>query len=287
MLAAMGLFAKKLSLYFGVFEVTFFRSFIAGIVLLLWLAATGRLDLLKTQRPKAHFFRGTIGTLGILSGIWAISLMPLSESTLLLFTSPLFVVLLSYPVLGERVGIYRLSAVALGFFGVFITISPSSAVHTLPLLGVMAGLMWGFFSGCVDVCLRWIGRTENSTTTVFYFMLYGSVVTGIHWPFAQPPQEGHSLEITILALGLGLTGLLSLLSKTQSYRYGEATMIAPIMYTMILWTMIFDYVFWNKEPTLNVILGAALIISSSLFIIYRENALEKHKKKPDALTSDL
>lgn len=275
MLAAMSLFAKKLAAYFGPMEVTFFRNIFSVIALFGWLYFSGTLHALRTNRPWAHLFRGIIGTVGIVLGAWALSMMPLSETTILLFTSPLFVVLLSYPVLGERVGKYRLGAVAVGFIGVLITINPTaSAAQSLPLLGVMAGLLWGFSSGCVDICLRWMGRTENSMATVFYFVLFGSLTTGLHLPFATMPPQGFSIEIILIIFGLGLSGLLSLLAKTQSFKMGEATMIAPIMYTMIIWTMLFDYIFWGKAPTINVIAGATLIIASNIFIIYRENKLK-------------
>lgn len=275
MLAAMSLFAKKLAAYFGPMEVTFFRNLFSCFALLGWLYFSGTLHALRTQRPWAHLFRGAIGTVGIVLGTWALSMMPLSETTILLFTAPLFVVLLSYPILGERVGIYRLGAVAVGFIGVLITINPSTGAQSLPLLGVIAGLLWGFSSGCVDICLRWMGRTENSMATVFYFVLFGSITTGLHLPFAAMPEQGFTAEIILIICGLGISGLLSLLAKTQSFRLGEATVIAPIMYTMIIWTLIFDYIFWSKEPSWNVILGATIIIASNMFILYRENSLKK------------
>ena len=275
MLAGMSLFAKLLATYYGPVEVTFFRNFFSLVALFAWLFFAGKLIMLKTQRPFAHLFRGAIGTAGIVLGAWALSIMPLAETTILLFTSPLFVVLLSYPILKEPVGIYRLSAVAIGFIGVIIMANPAGNINTLPALGIAIGLSWGFFSGCVDVCLRWMGKTENSTTTVFYFVLFGTLSTGLHWPMATIQPNALSLNALLIITGLGITGLLSLLAKTQSFRLGEATLIAPVMYTMIIWTMLFDYLFWNKIPTLNIIAGAIIIIASNLFILYREQKKQK------------
>ena len=227
-----------------------------------------------------HLFRGTIGTIGVVLGAWALSIMPLAETTVLLFTSPLFTVLLSYPVLGERVGKYRLSAVAIGFLGVVIVANPISetGMH-IPLLGLIVGLGWGFSSGLVDVWLRKMGKTENANTTTFYFMLFGTLTTALHWPFATV-QLGAFSSITLwIILGLGVTGLIAQLAKTHSYRLGEAAVIAPMMYTMIIWSMLFDYLFWDKIPTLNVILGASLIIACNIFILYREIYLKKSTQK--------
>ena len=208
-------------------------------------------------------------------GAWALSMLPLAETTVLLFTSPLFTVLLSFLILKEKVGLYRFGAVILGFTGVIIIANPGSETNTIPLLGLMVGLGWGFFSGSVDTCLRWMGKTENANATVFYFVLFGTVTTGLHWPWAEVKYTEFSIDILWIICGLGLTGLLSLLAKTQSFRLGEASIIAPIMYSMIIWTMLFDYLFWNKLPTWNVITGAAIIISSNLFILYRETKTKK------------
>lgn len=279
MLAAMGLFGKMLAQYFQPVEVTYFRNLFSLLALTGWIIYSNKINILKTKRPLGHIFRGTIGTIGIVSGMWAVSLMPLAETTILLFTSPLFVVLLSYPVLKEPVGVYRLSAALIGFIGVFVALAPSSHANHLPLLGIVAGLGWGFFAGCVDICLRWIGRTENPMTTTYYFLLLGTFATSLHWPFAELKHDSFSWEsLTIMAV-LGLSGLLSQLSKSQSLRLSEAATIAPIMYTMIIWTMLFDYIFWDKIPGWNMIAGTIVIISSNLFILYRETHIHSKKKQ--------
>lgn len=276
MLAGMGLFVKKLSVYFGPFEVTFFRNAFAALALFIWFIAARRTDLFKTGKPLMHLFRGTIGTIGIVLGAFALSMLPLAETTVLLFTSPLFTVLLSYPVLGERVGIYRLSAVAVGFLGVLVMVNPfDESLTRLPWIGVMVGLGWGFSSGMVDIWLRKMGRTENPNTTTFYFALFGILSTGIHWPWAEIKPDSFSTPALLFILGLGITGLIALLSKTHSYRLGEASIIAPMMYTMIIWSMLFDYLFWDKVPTLNVIGGASIIVACNIFILYREMWLRR------------
>ncbi len=275
MLAGMSLFAKMLSQYYGPVEVTFFRNAFSAVTLLIGLIFIGKLHLIRTKRPFTHLFRGAIGTAGIVLGAWALSILPLAETTVLLFTSPLFTVLLSFLILKEKVGLFRFAAVLFGFTGVIIVANPGSETNAIPLIGLIVGLGWGFFSGSVDTCLRWMGKTENANATVFYFVLFGTITTGLHWPWAQVKYTEFSLDILWIITGLGLTGLLALLAKTQSFRLGEASIIAPIMYSMIIWTMLFDYLFWDKLPTWNVITGATLIIASNLFILYRETKAKK------------
>ncbi len=270
MLAGMSLFAKILGQYYGPVEVTFFRNAFSLLALFFWLYFARELYLLKTDRPWAHVLRGAIGTFGIAVGMWAIQILSIAETTVLLFTSPLWTLLLSVMFLKESIGKYRIAAIILGFIGVIIVANPFSGNLQLPFLGLLLGLSWGFASGCVDTILRWIGSTENAKATTFYFCLFGTITCGLHWPFAEIDPAGLSLPAFWAICGIGATGVIALLSKTQSFRLGEATVIAPMMYTMIIWAMLFDYLFWNKIPSWNVILGALIIICANLIILLRE-----------------
>jgi len=276
MLAGMSLSAKWLGDYYGAIEVTFWRNTASLILLLGWFAIIQNPNFYKTDRPKAHIFRGIMGTIGITLGMYTVSVLSLAETTVLLFTSPLFTLLLSIIFLKENVGLYRTGAIIIGFVGVAITALPGimDNANPFPILGLIAGIGWGFCSGSVDVILRWMGKTENTYTTVFYFMLFGSIACGLYWPFSANSvdftvQNDPLIILGIIAL-LGFTGTTALLAKTQSYRLGEASLIAPIMYTMIIWSVLFDYLFWGRTPTWYVLLGATIIVAANIFIMRRE-----------------
>lgn len=222
--------------------------------------------------------RGAFGTCSLIASMQALSMMQLTEAIVLFFTAPLFVVLLSYFILKERVGIYRISAVVIGFLGVIIVANPTADIDQLPALGIIAGLLCGFFVACSNICLRWMGKTEGSTTTVFYFVLFGTIATSIHWPFAEVKPGGLSIDVLWIVIGMGLIGLTAKLAKAQSLRMVEASVAAPYIYSMIIWSMLFDYMFWDKIPSFNVLAGAGIIISSNLFILYRE-ARKKAQQK--------
>ena len=277
MLGGMSLSAKWLGEYFGAIEVTFWRNLASLILLGAWFLFIQNRDFFKTSRPWAHVFRSAIGTVGIALGMYTVSVLSLAETTVLLFTSPLFTVLLSVVFLKERVGIYRMLAVIIGFIGVAITALPGimDSAALFPVLGLAAGIGWGFCSGSVDAVLRWMGTTENTYTTVFYFLLFGTISCGLYWPFSANSidftQQNDAVTILGIITLLGFTGTSALLAKTQSYRLGEASMVAPIMYTMLIWSVAFDYIFWGRTPTWNVILGAIIIVAANLFIMYREN----------------
>lgn len=279
MLSAMSLCAKLLGQYFGPIEVTFFRNASSFIMLVVMLFMLGQMrSILKTSRPWAHLIRSAIGTLGIVVGMWSYILSPLSVATLLFFTAPLFVALLSYPVLGERVGPWRLCSVLAGFIGVAIVASPAftGGTTTLSILGVIVGVTYGFIAGCVDLCLRWLGDTEKSTTTTFYFLLFGIIATSLYWPLSPHSPLQVDLDAGLIILGLGLTGVISLLVKSQSYRLAPASFVAPVTFTMILWAGIFDSLVWNKTPDIHLLIGGAIIIGSNLVIIWREQKVKIH-----------
>lgn len=265
MLTTMNMFAKLMSVIHNPVEITFYRNLIAIILLLAGLVILRKLHLLKTKRPRAQFIRSAVGTISMFFCIWTISLMPLTTATAFIFTAPLFVILLSYPLLKERVGPLRFIAVIVGFSGVLLMTQPEGGVSGF---AVIIGLCAGFLNGLVAICLRWLGNTENTATTNFYFFLYGLIGTAIAMPFIyNEPTEATSLHI----IAIGVVGLLSLLFKTQGYRLGSAAFISPISYTMLIWALLFDYFIWDDVPTLPVVAGALIIISSNIFIVWREN----------------
>lgn len=273
MLTAMNMFAKLLGDYFPPEQITFFRSISAFLMLMVGLVLLRKLSLVKTQRPVAHIVRSVIGTVGLFFGIWTYTLMPMANATTLIFTQPLWVVILSYPLLKEKVGIYRSLAVLVGFSGILVIAGPGG---DFTAFGLMIGLIAGLFNALVAICLRWLGQTESAATTVFYFLLYGSLIMGGFLPFTGQalPADNHILAL-FLILGLGGFGLASLLTKTYSYRLGSAALVTPISYTMILWAGLFDYFLWDRTPSWNIALGAAIIIGSNLFILWRERQVQK------------
>jgi drug/metabolite transporter (DMT)-like permease len=280
MLATMSLFAKLLGGTFGPVEVTFFRNLTGLFFLLIFFAGSGQIARVKTDRPLMHLTRAALGTFGIVLGMWAYIVLPLSVATVFFFTMPLYTVALSAPLLGEKVGIRRILAVLAGFGGVVVMAYPEVNLSISPL-GLVLGLSYPFVAALVDICLRWMGRTEHPGTTVFYFLFLGTVMTALYWPFAdlsQFPGVTPALAGTIIALGA--SGVLFQFLKTRALQLAPVYVTGPLTYTMILWAGLFDYILWDHVPTWNMALGAAIIIGSNLFILWRER--QKHKTHPSA-----
>ncbi|MEM8832960.1 MAG: DMT family transporter [Pseudomonadota bacterium] len=274
MLATMNMCAKLLTDIFNPIEITFYRNIVSIFFLISLVFLWKKISLLyKTKRPYAQLIRAVVGSTGMFFCIWAVLIMPLSVATAFIFTAPLFVTLLSPLILKEKVGIIRIVSTFIGFSGVLLIAQPETISEPWMIL---VGLAAGFFNGWVAICLRWLGSSEHTVTTNFYFFLYGTIMTVLLFPFSGisvPPVESYTI-----ILGLGIAGLASLILKTQGFRYGPASLISPISYTMIIWAVLFDYIFWQTTPTIYTLLGSSVIIGSNLFIIWRE-----HRKNQEHL----
>lgn len=277
-LAAMNLFGKMLGSHLSPLEITFVRNTTSLALLVAGFLVMGNFSQFKTKRPFAQATRALVGTIGIFLGFWAVTIMPLATATVLIFTQPLWVVLLSYPLLGEKVGLYRVLGTLAGFAGVYIVVGPNS---DLGLFEITIGLGAGLFSGLVALCLRWLGHSENASTTVFYFLLIGALATGSFLPFTETHITDLTMLTSIIGLifGLGFFGIAQQITKTYSYRLGDASVITPISYTMIVWAGLFDYLIWGNLPSKELLMGSSLIIASNMFILWREQQSQKSQNK--------
>ncbi len=266
MIAVMNMCSKLLTDYHDPVEKVFYRAVVALTLVLAIIIATRRFDAFKTKRPFGQLARGLAGTCGVTLVFWAYSLMPMTEATALMFTGGFMTLLVSPFVLGEKVGIYRWTAVLVGFLGAIIIAQPNS--ENFNPAGVSVSLAAAFVGGAITaVFLRSLGKTDSAFTTVFYFLLIGTVVT---FPYMLLYGSWVHPEAVYPVLGMGIAGGVSLLIRTEAYRHAEASLLSPVIYTGIVWAVLFDLLIWEEVPSLTVIFGAGIIIFSNLFILWRE-----------------
>jgi len=175
LLALLNVCSKILTEQLDPIMIGFWRNVIALPILIIGMITFKKIHLMKTKRPMAQAVRATLGTIGLIMAAWTFQLMPITEGVVLSFSSPFFVILLSYPLLGEKVGIYRIGATMLGLVGVVIMIGFDQSVLTSK--GIAVGMAFAFFNGLVLVMLRQLGKTEHALTTVFYFLTFGLIIT--------------------------------------------------------------------------------------------------------------
>lgn len=268
-IVAMNAFAKGAAPHHAPVEILFYRSIVAMFFLLAYLALTVRRNVYKTTRIKSHIWRALIGNAGVVLNFQALSLMPMADVTALLFTAPLMVTILAALILKEQVASHRWLAVVAGFAGVLLISHPAGQNLALP--GLLAAMGSALCNALVILLLRDLGRTEDALTTVFYFLSFGILFSGIYMIFFGHMPYPHTAW---LLAGTGIAGGLQLLLKTQAYRIAEASLLSPFTYISLLWATLIGLIFWGSVPTIWTAAGAAIIIASNLFIIWREGQIK-------------
>jgi drug/metabolite transporter (DMT)-like permease len=204
--------------------------------------------------------------------------LPLAEATTISFVAPLFAVMLSALILGEKVGPYRWTAVALGLLGVTVVMQPSG--DTLPPIGLGLALLAALGVAGATIALRDLGRTESTPTMVLWFSGFSMLLSGALMPFFA---EMHDVrEWAILAV-LGLAGGLGQLFLTSSLRYAPVAVVAPFDYVQLIWAVLLGWLVWSSYPQPTSWAGAAIIVASGLFTVWREHRLGRDKPRPEPL----
>jgi drug/metabolite transporter (DMT)-like permease len=258
-------------------ETAFYRFAFGMPPLLVWIALTGSFGSWRTARPLAHLWRGAIGLSTMVVAFTAVTLLPLAEATTLSFIAPLFSVALSALFLGEPVGRHRWTAVVVGLAGVMVVMQPGGA-H-LNSLGLGLAVCAALGVAGVTITLRQIGRTERTPTIVLWFTCFSMLGTGLFLPWYGRAHDGTTWAILI---GLGLAGGIGQLFLTSSLRFAPVPVVVPFDYTQLLWAVLLGWLLWDTHPAATTWLGAAIIVGSGLYTLYREHKLGKDRVKERA-----
>jgi drug/metabolite transporter (DMT)-like permease len=255
---------KGLGSGYPVSQIVFFRCFLAFLPIFYVMHRAGGWHVLHTKRPGAHIFRVAVGGVALFVGFYALTLMPLADYLAFTYAAPLFATMLSIPILGEQVGIRRWTAVAVGFVGVLIMLQPGVKSFDF---AEMVAIGAAFTYALAIIAVRNLARTEHSAATVFYFTLAGLILAGAILPFEWRTP---TLEEWGLLLGIGLMSGVGQILMTEAYRLAPTSVIAPFDYTSMIWALSFGYVLFGDFPEPVVLIGAAVVIASGVYIIYRE-----------------
>jgi drug/metabolite transporter (DMT)-like permease len=284
---------KWLSPDMALHQVTLLRSCFALLAVLVIVQLEGGLRTLKTNRPVLHFLRGSTLVLANMFFFIGLAAMPLAETVVLFYTAPLFICMLSQPVLGERVGPRRWFVIVVGMLGVIIILRPGSDLfRPVSLLPIMAALCYA----AMIMMTRKLGLRESAGALTFYIQIAFIVISGLvgvsigdgrldsfdnpslefllrawHWPdFAQFQ----------LLLACGLIVALGGYLISQAYRLGEAPAVAPFEYASMPFALAVGYYLWGDWPDWLAFVGAGLIIGSGLLVLYLESRQQKKNLQP-------
>jgi drug/metabolite transporter (DMT)-like permease len=268
MFTVMNVFAKLLSANHSVIEIAFYRNLIACLPFLFLVFVLGRREILVIKsKPSLVGLRAVLGALSLVTTFLAFSLMPMAETTVLLFTASLFIPVLGIFFLGERVGPWRWGAVVIGFAGVVVMAQPGGHVH---LLGIIVALGAALMHAALQIVLRYLGRYESPETITFYFLVVGTLVTALPLPFVAVTP---TLAEVPLLFGVGLSGALAQWWLSIAFRNAPAAIVTVFNYSGIVWATLFGWLIWNDWPLPTVLAGAGIVIASNALIIWRESRL--------------
>ena len=256
--------------YYPVGQVLFLRFSIGFIPIFFIIPRDKIFNFYKTSRPGLHAFRAVCGALAIIALFYGLRELPLADVISLTFAGPIFVTIASIFFLSEKVGVKRWSAVFLGFFGMILIIQP--AFRELNYYYI-SPIIFCIFFACVAISVRSLSKTEANYTIAFYFTFLCTLI-GLGSLFFVNWIMPTKIDFLIFLI-IGLCGSIANLLLTQSYRLAEASLVTPIKYLSLVFAIIFGFLIWGEIPKALTLLGAGLVIISSLIIFVRENRLKK------------
>lgn len=286
-LLAFGVFALHDSLIkvlgggYSVFQIILFSNLFAFIPTTMLMMADRKEENFHPRHPWLVTLRTVLGLIGAAGAFTSFKLLPLAEAYALIFASPLIITLLAVPMLGEKVGPARLGAVFVGLIGVLVVLRPGYSEFGL---GHAAALVAAIFGSIATVIVRKIGPNERSAVLILFPMIAGIIVMGAIMPFVYRPVLLPDLAIMATTGVLVVVGQLCIIA---AYRAAPAGFVAPIQYSQILWVVLLGYMMFGEVPDKWVALGATIIISSGLFIVFRESRGGRSQHKPVSSGTDV
>ena len=234
------------------------------LVLIPYMIFFSRWSLLRVVDLRRQLMRGTLFIIGSVLIVWSLAELPLATAITMLFISPIFMVILSVPLLGERISRHRWIAVIGGFAGVLIIMRPGGSTFQwallLPLLAAMVNALR-------DVITRRLARTETSIAILFWsniiLMTGGFMTLPMGWAPVSTPDA-------FWFVAAGIFNGTAHFCIIDALRTGEASALAPIRYTALLWAALLGFLVWGEVPELWLLAGAAVIVGSSLYMIRAE-----------------
>jgi len=268
-------------------QVVFARNFFGMFPVLIMVAFRGELMLaFKTKRVSGHIGRAIVGVTAMVCSFTAFHLLPLADATAIGFATPLMVVVLAFFLLGEKVRIFRWSAVLVGFAGILVILSPHLGEGDFKdgqAVGAVCAALGALFAALAMIFVRKLCETERTATIVTWFAGFATVFSLLTIPlgFVFPSQAWVMPDgLTALLLVLvGLSGGVGQILLTQSYRFADASTIAPFDYINMLWAIAVGWLLFSDTPSAPVLVGSAIVIAAGIFVIYREHRLGLDRTK--------
>ncbi|MFQ6553698.1 DMT family transporter [Aestuariibius insulae] len=279
-LVAFGVFAthdvvvKILGASYSPIQIVFFSVLLSFPLATLMLMRDATPGTLLPRHPWWMAVRTVATVITALCAFYAFSVLPLAQVYTILFASPLFITILSIPILGEQVRLRRWLAVLVGLSGVLIVLNPATTTLTLGHAAALAASLCGSLAAII---VRKIGREERLAVLMLYPMVTNVILLGACLGFVYQPMPAQDFGLLAIIAVLAWIATRFIL---HAYKTGEAVIVAPMQYSQILWATLYGLLFFDEVPGQNVILGAGIIILSGCYIVFRESRASDSSTTP-------
>lgn len=273
-MTAMSVLIKYLGGTLPFVEVAWFRAFFGLIIISPFILNRGGLKAIYTKKIRMHLIRGVLAVLAMLSGFYAVTVLPLTLVTTLGFSRPLFMIPLAILFLHEVVKARRWSATIIGFIGILIAIRPSGEIEP----AVLIALFSSFIFAIVMITTKKLSATEAPTTLMFYQGFLSSLFI---LPLCLFFWETPNINELILLFMLAIFGSLSVNCTIRALKLADTTIVSPIEYIRIIFATFAGFIIFMEIPSIWTLVGGLIIIFSTVYIAYRESRLGYDKTTTD------
>jgi len=257
---------KWLVAKYPVGEFMLIRSTLTLILLSPFIWYAGRAAFANAPRPGLQLLRIVFSSAEVAMFFWAVSYLPLADTTTFYLAGPIYVTALSVLLLRERVGWRRWTAVLIGFVGVVIALRPSSSSFTLPALIALSGSV---IYALVMITTRALRETNDITLMTTYFIgavAFGAATVPFGWVTPAPRD-------ILFFCGVACANILAQFCVIRSLKRASASVVVPYQYTLIIWSVVFGWQMFGELPDAYTIGGAAIIVAAGLYIFWRERVV--------------
>ena len=258
-------FIKILGASYSPIQIVFFSVLLSFPLATIMLMRDATPGTLVPVHPWWMAVRTLAAVVTGVSAFYAFSVLPLTQTYAILFATPLIITVLSIPILGETVRLRRWMAVIVGLIGVMVVLRPGSTELNL---GHLAAILAAFGGAFASIVVRKIGAEERTVVMLLYPMVANFVLMGLALAFVYKPMPiEHIGMLAVISILAWIAGRIII----SAYRTGEAAIVAPMQYSQILWATGFGLLFFGETTDIYTAAGATIIISSGIYIVFRES----------------
>lgn len=252
---------KWLAADYSIWQIMLFRGLAGALPIFGYALIFAGSTAVRSKQPGLQLLRAGFGLGANLLFILAYREMPLAEAVAIGYAAPIFIVVLSVPLLSERVGVQRASAAVVGFLGVLLVAQPGAGLFSA---GALYALGATLFYALLIIATRRLGSSDGALCTVLHTSGIYGLASALVVPFVWITPDAADLGLLVL---VGLVGSAGTLLFAHAYRHAPAALLAPLDYSGLLWAGLIGFIIWQEVPGVAAVLGMIVIAGSGLFLI--------------------